>query len=104
MATFSIKRGDTSTALRYALKPTSVDLTGASVVFNMRGSVDRAPARIVTATPPVVEYEWQVGDTAATGLRPAEFEVTYPDGGIETFPAGDSPESSLNINIIADMG
>lgn len=104
MATFYIKRGDTGPALRYDLLPSTVDLTGASVVFNMRGAVDRAPVRIVTASPPVVEYEWQAGDTATTGLRPAEFEVTYPGGLVETFPTGDSIENALNVYVIGDLG
>ena len=103
MATFTIKRGDTI-PLRYALLPASVNLAGASVVFNMRGVLDRAPARIVTASPPVVEYIWQPGDTARPGLRPAEFEVTYPDGIVETFPTDTAPEGRLLVHIVGDLG
>ena len=100
MATFSIKRGDTSPALRYALQPTSIDLTGATVVFNVRGLLNRAPASIVTASPPVVEYQWQTGDLDSVGLFLAEFEVTYPDGRVETFP----PDNSLSVHVISDLG
>ena len=91
MDTFYIKRGDTSPAIRYALDPATVVLTGATVRFQMRarnGAVlmDVA-ALVVTATgTPTVEYSWQAGDTATAGLYEAEFRVTYADGKIETFP------------------
>lgn len=100
MATFEIKRGDTAPALRYALFPETIDLTGATVVFNLRGILDRVPAVIVTASPPVIEYQWQTGDTDITGLRPAEFEVTYADGRVETFPT----DNSLAVHIRPDLG
>jgi hypothetical protein len=91
MDAFPIKRGDTSPAIRYALEPATVVLTGATVRFQMRarnGAVlmDVA-ALVVTATgTPTVEYSWQAGDTATPGLYEAEFRVTYADGKIETFP------------------
>lgn len=100
MATFTIKCGDTDPALRYALHPETVDLSGASVVFNMVGQIVRAPARIVTASPPVVEYAWQAGDTDEAGRKSAEFEVTYADGAVGTFPNADH----LVINIVPDLG
>ena len=91
MDTFYIKRGDTSPAIRYALEPATVVLTGATVRFQMRarnGAVLMdAAALVVTATgTPTVEYSWQAGDTATAGLYEAEFRVTYADGKIETFP------------------
>jgi hypothetical protein len=95
MDTFKIKRGDTSPALRFALSPASVNLTAASVVFNMRhvsGTVklNRKAASIITATgTPTVEYEWATDDTDTAGLYQAEFEVTYNDATRETFPNGD---------------
>lgn len=99
MATFTLKRGDTAPALRYALLPEIVDLTGASVVFIMDG-LGRAPASVVSAAPPVVQYDWQPGDTDRAGVRRAEFEVTYPDGGIETWPNA----GYLLVNIVEDLG
>lgn len=90
---FKTKTGDTSPSIKYALLPTSVVLTGAAVTFTMtaRGSstptVDGASANIVTATgTPTVSYDWQAGDTDNAGEYVAEFEVTYSDGSIETFP------------------
>lgn len=90
--TFFIKRGNTSPSLIYALLPTSVVLTGATVRFNMRTRggtvvVNRAAATIVTATgTPTVRYDWQVADLATPGFYEAEFEVTYAGGAVEDFP------------------
>jgi len=92
--TFYIKRNDTSPALRYALTPASVVLTGASVQFQMRprrpkgaAAVIDVAAVVVTATgTPTVEYAWQPSDTDSAGLFDAEFKVTYADGEVETFP------------------
>lgn len=89
---FTIKRNDTSPALRYTLSPT-VDLTGAVVVFNMReratGAVKiaRAPATIVApASDGIVQYDWTAADTDASGVWQGEFEVAHADGSIETYP------------------
>ena len=90
--TFYIKTGDTSPSIIYALTPTSVDLTAATVRFSMRSRagvlvINRANATIVTATvAPTVRYDWQAGTTDAEGFYQAEFEVTYAGGAIETFP------------------
>ena len=99
-----MKTGDTSPSLSYALIPTSVDLTGASVVFSMarRGVtiIDRAAANVTTVTvTPTVEYEWQAGDTDLEGLALAEFEVTFSNGTIETFPNGDYIYIKLNEDL-----
>jgi hypothetical protein len=91
MESFYIKRNDTAPAIRYALDPATVDLTGASVKFQMRprngAMVLDVTASIVTATgTPTVEYSWQTGNTATAGVYEAEFRVTYANGKIETFP------------------
>ena len=77
---FKIKRGDTSPSIKLKLTP-GVNLTGATVVFNVDGqavtdiNISRAAAK-------------------------AEFEVTYSDGTIETFPR----EDFINVRVINDLG
>ncbi|NHQ74569.1 hypothetical protein HAT86_08840 [Roseovarius gahaiensis] len=91
MLKFTIKRGDTSPALRFALLPDSVSLAGAAVRFQMRARggdtlIDR-PADIQNLfEPAVVAHLWAQGDTETTGRYEAEFRVTYLDGSTETFP------------------
>jgi hypothetical protein len=102
--TFTIKRGDTSPAIRYALLPETVNLGAAAVQFQMRpfrGSetlIDAA-AEIISNLPPVVQYNWQAGDTDAAALFQAEFRVTYSDGTVETFPNSDF----ILVNIVDDV-
>ena len=86
MDVFFIKRGDTSPAIRYAMKPVTNDIGGALVQFQMRRRnsvliIDQ-PATIVSELPPVVQYNWTALDTQASGQFEAEFRVTYADGGV----------------------
>ncbi len=99
---FYIKRNDTSPALEYTLSP-AVDLTGATVRFHMKDSsgaikVDAA-ATIKTANPGVVQYDFTAADTDTEGTFTAEFEVTYGDGSIETFPN----DGYITVVIKADL-
>jgi hypothetical protein len=91
MLKFTIKRGDTSPALRFALLPESVSLAGASVRFQMRprGGVTLIdqPAEILSLfEPAVVAHIWAPGETDTPGRFEAEFRVIYLDGTVETFP------------------
>ena len=52
---------------------------GGSILLN-------AAMTIVNATTGTVKYDWQVGDTSVAGTYYIEFEVTYGDFSIETFP------------------
>lgn len=103
--TFYIKQNDTSPAIKYQLDP-KVDLTGASIVFNMTRSigtpiVNRGAAEIVDdATDGIVSYQWAEGDTSQTGQFRGEFEITYADGSIETFPN----YGYIQILITSDLG
>lgn len=103
--TFYLKTGDTSPIIQYTLSPT-VDLTGATVVFNMKDAsgtsvVDRGAASAVSpATDGVVQYAWQSADTDTAGSFRGEFEVTYSDATIETFPN----YGYITIRISGDLG
>jgi hypothetical protein len=102
---FYLKEGDTSPSLVYSLSPATVDLTGATVVFNMRLNngavkVNRAAAVIVTETgTPTVRYDWNAADTDTAGFYSAEFEVTYAGGAVETFPNSDFIAVSITGDI-----
>lgn len=91
MLKFTIKRGDTSPALRFVLLPDSVSLAGATVRFQMRARggptvIDR-PAEIQSIfEPAVVAHRWLPGDTDQADRFEAEFRVTNMDGTVETFP------------------
>lgn len=90
---FNIKQNDTSPSLQATLKDASltvINLTGASVRFHMKGvdgtlKVDAAMA-ITNALNGVIQYDWQAADTNTVGTYYVEFEVTYADGSVETFP------------------
>jgi hypothetical protein len=91
MLKFTIKRGDTSPALRFALLPDRVSLAGAVVRFQMRArggaTVIDQPAEILSLfEPAIVAHIWAPGETETPGRFEAEFRVTYLDGTVETFP------------------
>lgn len=89
---FYMKQNDTGPSLDYELtSPAGVDLTGASVVFNMRNAngtvvVSRATATVASTSPPVLRHLWEASHTATVGAFQAEFEVQYSSGQIETWP------------------
>ena len=105
---FYIKQGDTTPALKATLKDGDgnvINLTDASVRFHMRAidatssTVDAEGSVVSPATGGVVQYAWASGDTATAGMYSAEFEITYGDGSIETFPNNDY----IRVEIIDDI-
>lgn len=93
---FTIKQNDTSPAIGAALKDANglpVNLIGASISFHMKHENGRvvvdSPAIVVDDVNGVVKYEWKTGDTGIAGVHYGEFEVTYEDETIETFPNKD---------------
>lgn len=108
MTTFYIKEGDTSPAIEYMLSPVTITLNGGSVVFNMKDrrnqlKVNRAAAVItddgLLTDTPTVQYNWTAADTDTAGTYYGEFEVTYADSTIETFPNN----GYITVEIRADI-
>ena len=94
MQTFTIKSRDRLPPLRVQLIEDNgypANLTDATVRFIMKRNPNASPvvdaqATILDPLNGVVEYAWQAGDTDSPGMYVAEFEVTYPDGTIKTYP------------------
>lgn len=81
MPIFKIYEGDTRPALRYRF-PAGISLTGATVVVSIGSAVVRQPAEILNDRE--VQLEWRPSIPMEPGLYPLEFEVLYPDGGVES--------------------
>jgi hypothetical protein len=104
---FVIKQGDTSPDFVADLKhpdKSVVVLTGATVKFHMRSSRRGSTpvvgnASIVNDLTGTVKYEWAASDTASTGDYEVEFEVTFADGKIETYPN----EGYLDVSIDGEI-
>lgn len=104
---FYIKQDDTTPSLRADLKNgsgDSVDLLDATVRFHMReiGSTNivvDADATVISEAGGTVQYDWVAGDTADVGSYQAEFEVTYPNSTVETFPN----DGYIRVEIISDI-
>jgi hypothetical protein len=104
---FYIKQDDTTPSLRADLKKgsgDSVDLLNATVRFHMReiGSTNivvDADATVISEAGGTVQYDWVAGDTAVVGSYQAEFEVTYPQSTVETFPN----DGYIRVEIISDI-
>ena len=106
--TFYIKQNDTVPSIRATLQNGNgdpIDLINATVRFHMRAigasntTVD-ADATILNAASGIVQYNWTADDTDTIGSYQAEFEVTYPDATVETFPNN----GYIRVEIIDDIG
>lgn len=77
---------DIEALLRNIRTKQPIDLTGATVMFQMRKPDDRryqvnAECDIVDdPVDGVVTYSWGPNDLSVSGLYQAQFEVTYPEG------------------------
>tara|TARA_R110002153_G_scaffold17336_1_gene60172 strand:- start:1016 stop:1339 length:324 start_codon:yes stop_codon:yes gene_type:complete len=104
---FQIKENDTTPSLRAELLNGSgdaVDLINTTVRFHMRaigGSVAiiNSVASVISEPLGIVQYDWVSGNTADIGSYHAEFQVTYADGNVETFPNSDY----ISVEIVDDI-
>ena len=108
---FTIKQNDTLEAIVAILDDSAgsaFSLAGATVVFSMRSLttnvliIDNVAATIMDAALRKVKYDWVTGDTVIAGDYLAEFEVTFSDGKIQTFPNG--LNAGIVIHIIPQVG
>ena len=107
--TFYIKANDTASFITRDLKDAfgaPVNFTGAAVVFSMRVKpagamkVTRQDGVIVTAGTGRVRYEWLAANTDTADEYEGEFQVTYANGKIQTFPN----DGHIPIVVTDDIG
>jgi hypothetical protein len=107
--TFYIKQNDTASFITRDLKDAfgaPVNVTGATVVFSMRVKpagtvkVDAQGCTIVTAGTGRVRYEWTAANTNTADEYEGEFQVTYANGKIQTFPN----DGHIPIVVTDDIG
>ena len=107
--TFYIKANDTASFLTRDLKDAfgaPVNVTAATVVFSMRVKpagtlkVTRQTCAIVSGGTGRVRYEWIAADTDTADEYEGEFQVTYANGKIQTFPN----DGHIPIVVTDDVG
>ena len=93
--TFYIKQNDTRHELDVFLrddKDRTINVTGATVKFNMRNASDNTvkinlgSVTTVSSTAGRVKYSFSSSDTDTSGNFDGEFQVTFVGGQVETFP------------------
>ena len=93
--TFYIKQNDSRPELDVFLrddKDRSINVTGATVKFNMRNASDNTTkisagsVTTVSSTSGRVKYSFSTSDTDTSGNFDGEFQVTFVGGQVETFP------------------
>ena len=106
--TFYIKQNDTVPPLEVLLKDAygaPVNVTGATIKFSMRVKpagtvkVNAQTADIVTAGAGRVKYAWAAANTDTADEYEGEFQVTYSNGGIQTFPN----DGFINVVVTDDV-
>jgi hypothetical protein len=83
--------------LTYPTTGDPVDLTGCTVVFQMRKENDRrytvnALATVISPLTGQVRYDWSANDLAVPGEYQAQFEITFGDA---THQTSDPPETLI---------
>lgn len=106
---FVIKQGDTRPSLRTTLRDANgnaINGSAATVRFHMRKqrsatAVIDAPATWVDQANGVVEYAWQTGDTDVAGIFDYDFQVTFSDDTIESFPNAGADQLEIEPSLIS---
>ena len=105
---FYIKENDTRPAITANLtdaNDAAVNLTGATVKFNMRVDpagtikINLGTAIIEDAEAGQVSYPWTTSDTDTADDFEAEFQVTFAGGAVQTFPG----RNWIAVHIIDDI-
>lgn len=102
-----MKRNDTSPAITETLQDEDgnvIDITDSSVKFIMQDPNEdtvkiSSSAEITDAEGGQVKYDWEEDDTDTAGYYLAEWEVTYSDDSVETFPNSEY----ISIKIYKDL-
>ena len=100
METITLKRGDTGIGVRATLSNENgnVNLTNANVLFLF--GEHEIKSGLHEPENGVINVSFNRNHTSKTGIYKAEFEVTYNDGRIETYPNDDY----LQVYIMDDLG
>lgn len=100
---FILRAGDTAASIASTLEdengdPVSIQnatvrfhlgsITGTTVVVNADANNDQNGAG-TDGTKGNVSYDWGAADTATAGWYVGEWQVTYADNSVQTFPNGD---------------
>jgi len=92
-ADFVIRQDDTAPRMIGDLvdgQGTPVDVTGATVHLHLHGLTVEGDMDLTAAvdeeTPGRVYHDWVAGDTDVAGIYAGEWQVTYTNAQIETFP------------------
>ena len=100
MSDLNFTQGDNQPSIfgTLAVNGTAVDLTGATVKFQMRLATDRrflvdASAVIVNPAAGAVRYDLADGDMATAGECVARWQVTFPGGDVQH----SEPENTITV-------
>jgi hypothetical protein len=104
-----LKRNDTKDTISYTMTyadGTPVNLTGATVRFVMgkgKTLITSSATTIISAATGKVEYTLKESDTLVAGNFNAEFEVTFSDGKVKTFPSDGYISLRIQPNVDNDL-